>query len=65
MKDMTPAHQAYHVDVDYDEDGNRIGVLIANPDCPYCQEEDQAKAEESAQQQTSHEGWGPKEDGEE
>lgn len=29
-------HESYHIDVDYDEDGNRIGVLVANPDCPYC-----------------------------
>jgi hypothetical protein len=35
-------HEAYHVDVDYDEEGKRIAVATSNPECPYCNEFDLA-----------------------
>ncbi len=29
-------HQSYHVDVDWDEDGERVLAVSPNPECPYC-----------------------------
>ena len=34
---QSKSHQAYHIDVTWDEEGNRIAELAPNPNCPYCQ----------------------------
>ncbi len=40
MQDLQPGtklhHESFHVDSDMDEDGKRIMVETANPNCPYC-----------------------------
>ena len=37
---QSKSHQAYHIDVAWDEEGNRIAELAPNPNCPYCRGED-------------------------
>ncbi len=33
---LTPEHEAYHIDFDRDDEGNAVGLLSPNKDCPFC-----------------------------
>lgn len=40
MRDMSTDHEAYHVDFEEDDSGQKIAILAPNAECPYCLEED-------------------------
>ena len=33
---LTPDHEAYHIDYEPDDEGNKVAILSANKDCPFC-----------------------------
>lgn len=38
---LSPEHEAYHVDHDYDDAGNAVATHGSNKDCPYCNGEEE------------------------